>query len=57
MALKREERTSTSAAWMVLKRNSAMPGCSTSTRWGWKRHSGASKRSLPTRITRPSGSV
>jgi hypothetical protein len=34
----------------------ATPGCSTSTRWGWNMHSGASYRSEPTLITRPSGS-
>ena len=34
----------------------ATPGCSTSTRWGWNMHSGASYRSGPTLITRPSGS-
>lgn len=34
----------------------ATPGCSTSTRWGWNIHSGASNRSEPILITRPSGS-
>lgn len=34
----------------------AMPGCSTSTRCGWNMHSGPSKRSEPTLMTRPSGS-
>lgn len=45
-----------SAAWMVLKRSSATPTPSTLIRWGWKRASGASKRSPPTLITLPSGS-
>lgn len=40
-----------------LQRNiPATPGCSTSTRCGWNMHSGASNRSCPTLITRPSGS-
>lgn len=47
---------SISAAWMVLKRSSATPTPSTLIRWGWKRASGASNRSPPTLITRPSGS-
>ena len=34
-----------SAAWMVLKSSSERPWPSTLTRWGWKRISGASKRS------------
>jgi len=34
----------------------ATPGCSMSTRWGWNMHSGASKRSEPTLMVRPSGS-
>ncbi|KAJ3766150.1 hypothetical protein FB446DRAFT_606934, partial [Lentinula raphanica] len=33
----------------------ATPGCSTSTRCGWNMHSGASNRSEPTLIVRPSG--
>ena len=41
---------------MVLKSISAHPGCSTSTKAGWNIHSGASNRSEPTLITRPSGS-
>lgn len=47
---------SISAAWMVLKRSSATPTPSTLMRWGWNRASGASNRSPPTLITRPSGS-
>lgn len=47
---------SMSAAWMVLKSSSATPTPSTLMRWGWKSASGASKRSPPTLITRPSGS-
>lgn len=57
IALYRLLLTSTSVPCIVLNRNSEMPGCSTSTRCGWNRHSGASNRSLPTLITRPSGSV
>jgi hypothetical protein len=34
----------------------ATPGCSTSTRWGWNMHSGASNRSGPILMIRPSGS-
>ena len=34
----------------------ATPGCSTSIKWGWNMHSGASNRSEPTLMTRPSGS-
>ena len=34
----------------------ATPGDSRSTRWGWNMHSGASNRSEPTLIVRPSGS-
>lgn len=47
---------SISAAWMVLERSSATPTPSTLMRWGWNRASGASNRSPPTLITRPSGS-
>jgi hypothetical protein len=34
----------------------ATPGCSTSMRWGWNMHSGASNRSGPILMIRPSGS-
>jgi hypothetical protein len=47
---------STAAFWIVSKSISATPGCSMSTRCGWNMHSGASKRSEPTLIVRPSGS-
>jgi hypothetical protein len=47
---------STAAVWIVSKSISATPGCSMSTRCGWNIHSGASKRSEPTLIVRPSGS-
>lgn len=56
MCLYKEGRTSISAAWMVLKTSSAMPEPSTLIRWGWNRASGASNRSPPTLMIRPSGS-
>ena len=49
-------RISMSAACIVLKTNSAMPWPSTFIKCGWNKASGASKRSPPTFMTRPSGS-
>lgn len=56
MCLYSSARMSTAAFWIVSKSISATPGCSMSTRCGWNMHSGASKRSEPTLIVRPSGS-
>lgn len=47
---------SISAVWIVLNTSSAMPWPSTLIKCGWNRASGASKRSPPTLMTRPSGS-
>ena len=56
MCLYSSERMLTTAVWIVSKSISEMPACSMSTRCGWNIHSGASKRSEPTLIIRPSGS-
>ena len=56
MCLYSDGRTSMSAAWIVEKTSSAIPDPSTLIKWGWKSASGASNRSPPTLITRPSGS-
>lgn len=51
-------KVSEAAEWTGERRGDApaTPGCSTSTRCGWNMHSGASNRSEPTLMTRPSGS-
>ncbi|EDZ73257.1 hypothetical protein AWRI1631_42080 [Saccharomyces cerevisiae AWRI1631] len=55
MALYRELLISTSADCTVLNNSSPTPGCSTSTKPGWNKHSGASNLSCPTLIVLPSG--
>ncbi|KAH9971326.1 hypothetical protein BGW80DRAFT_1321789 [Lactifluus volemus] len=45
MCLYSSTRTSNAAFWIVSESISAMPGCSMSTRYGWKMHSGASNQS------------
>lgn len=56
ICLYRTERISIVAAWIVLNTSSAIPWPSTLIKCGWNRASGASNRSPPTLITRPSGS-